>query len=419
MVVVGKIGAQRQSPGFTLIEMLVSVVILLVLMGIIFQVIQMSSQAWKGTSQGTVTMQQTRAAFERMTRNLSQATLNPYFDYIDSGGHWACNGAQYSPPPARRGRQSELQFISGQTVVNSTVLRLIPTGAGATQVTHAVFFQAPLGVTTNRTTYGALNNLLNACGYFVVYCQDVFRPTFLNTFSNAPANEYRYRLMEFIQPSDYFEVYDFDACPAAPKPALLDNGTAIPQWISGGLPVLTAAPPASPNPVPVHPLANNIVALIIMPEQVSNTGGTAITTTYINTPVNMAAPAASYNYDSGYHTATLSPSGIQNPTGNQLPPFVNVIMVAIDEPSATRLAAAYPAATATTPPDLGQLYSSGTPLFRDPTKLYTTGGVEGDLEKFEDILGAKPGNLTGNTIKLNYFVFQTDVAIRSSKWTIQ
>jgi uncharacterized protein (TIGR02599 family) len=421
MAVVGKRWVDGRSTAFTLIEMLVSMVILLILMGIIFQVIQMSSQAWKATSQGTVTMQQTREAFERMTRNLSQATLNPYFDYIDSGGRWACNG-NYSGTPFRRGRQSELQFISGQSVVSSTAVRLIPPGAGATQITHAVFFQAPLGVTTNRTTYGALNNLLNACGYFVVYCQDVFRPTFLNGFSNAPQNEYRYRLMEYIQPSDYFEVYNFDGCPAAPTVGNLDNGIAVPKWISGGLPTLTAAPPAAPNPVPVHPLANNIVALIIMPEQVANAAAGQVATTYINTPVNLAAPTASYNYDSGYHTATLNPAGIQNPTGNQLPPLVKVVMVAIDEPSATRLAAAYPSPTynSTNPPDLGQLATSATPLFNDPTQLLTSSTVpEGDLEKFEDILAAKPGNLTGNKIKLNYFVFQTDVIIRSSKWSSQ
>ena len=82
-------------------------------------------------------------------------------------------------------------------------------------------------------------------------------------------------------------------------------------------------------------------------------------------------------------------------------------------------AAAFPSATPTSPPNLGQLASSSPPLFTDPTKLLTVGGVEGDLEKFEDILNATPGNPAGNKIKLNYYVFQTDVIIRAAKWTEQ
>jgi hypothetical protein len=65
---------------------------------------------------------------------------------------------------------------------------------------------------------------------------------------------------------------------------------------------------------------------------------------------------------------------------------------------------------------LGNL--SSTALFKDPTKLFTSSTVpEGDLQKFEDVLNAVPGNVGGNTIKLNYYVFQTDVIIRGAKWT--
>ena len=92
-------------------------------------------------------------------------------------------------------------------------------------------------------------------------------------------------------------------------------------------------------------------------------------------------------------------------------------MVALDETSAIKLAAANPTATSTAPPDLGNLYTSTENLFKNPANLFTVGAVEGDLEKFEDILSATPGNLAANTLKLNYFVFQTDVIIRGAKWS--
>src|ERR1700727_401947 len=76
--------SSHRKSGGTLIEMLVSVAILLILMVIIFQIIQLVTQAWKGGSQATGAMQQARVAFERMTRNLSQATLNTYYSYYYS-----------------------------------------------------------------------------------------------------------------------------------------------------------------------------------------------------------------------------------------------------------------------------------------------------------------------------------------------
>jgi len=383
--------------------------ILVILMSVIFQVIQMSSQAWKSSTQGTSTMQQARAAFERMTRNLSQATLNTYYGYYYASG---------ATMPSYYMRQSELQFICGNGPVNGSTAFLTAANNNAVQVTHGVFFQAPLGdinstSATDVSSYGALDRLLNACGYFVIYGPDTFRPPFFSSLSNAPQNENRFRLMEYLQPSEDLSIYTSGAIPSA--------GVTIPLWISNGLPTdFTAAPPASPSPVNVRPLASNIVALIILPEQFFNSSGTNPNPVANESNVSYipCQSANSYNYDSAYHATPTGTPPTQNAWANQLPPLVKVIMVAIDEPSALRLAAAHTGASSTSPPDLGDLTTSTAALFQDPSKLFTSSSVpEGDLEKFEDVLNAKAGNVAGNTLKLNYSVFQTDVIIRSSKWS--
>jgi len=399
--------------GFTLIEILVSITILVILMAIIFQIINLTTSAYKQSTQGTGTMQQARVAFERMTRTLSQATLNTYYNY--SSGAVAVSSHYV--------RQSELQFISGYGPIGTNGTFITTAGQNAVQVTHAVFFQAPLGVVTSAdaSNYGNLGNLLNACGYFVTYGPDTSRPAFLGTgtgtstsvMSNAPVSENRFRLMEYLQPSENLSVYTVGAVPAT---------GLMPSWITNGLPTdLTASPPVN-----VHALASNIVALIIMPEQF--TSGTAANgeanTTYVSSPVSGDAGgtgdgnANSYQYDSAYGsnppangaqaTYTGTSSILQWQTGNQLPPLVKVVMVAIDETSGTRLAAKYPNASSISPPDLGNLFTSSPALFQKPGQLFTTGGVEGDLEKLEDTL---------NSLKLNYYVFQSDVIIRGAKWT--
>jgi uncharacterized protein (TIGR02599 family) len=87
---------------------------------------------------------------------------------------------------------------------------------------------------------------------------------------------------------------------------------------------------------------------------------------------------------------------------NQLPPLVQVIMVAIDEPSAIKLAA-----------------KNGTAMPKlIPTSLFTnSANLQQDLDTLEKILTATPGNATGNTIPLNYIVMNSDVSIHAAKWS--
>ena len=92
-------------------------------------------------------------------------------------------------------------------------------------------------------------------------------------------------------------------------------------------------------------------------------------------------------------------------------------MVAIDEPSAIKLEAANPSGSNSNPPNIVP-----ATLFQNPANLYTVGGTEGDLDKLQDILNASTtggNNPTINKIKLNYYIFQTDVVIRGAKWITQ
>ena len=68
------------SPGFTLTEILVATAILAIIIGILFSMTQQTGKVWKNTTGKVEVFRTARNAFEAMTRTLSQATLNTYYD---------------------------------------------------------------------------------------------------------------------------------------------------------------------------------------------------------------------------------------------------------------------------------------------------------------------------------------------------
>ena len=126
---------------FTLVEMLVSVTFLVILMMLVTQLVGIVQRGWVRTSSKVSQFREARLAFDLISRNLSQATLNTYSEMrYDSIGK---DQTQQDIKSARSYfRQSELQFVSGPT----TQL-LTPGGGSGLYPGHAVFFQAPLGVT--------------------------------------------------------------------------------------------------------------------------------------------------------------------------------------------------------------------------------------------------------------------------------
>jgi len=332
--------------GFTLVELLVSMTILMILMGIMVSIVSQTGAVWKRTTAKANQFREARAAFETITRHVSQATLNTYYDYFDASGN-PRNPTSTTPfYPASYGRQSELRFRTGLTSV--LLGRTEPLFPG-----HGIFFQAPLGF-ADTPSYTGLGNLLNTWGYYVEFRSDSDRPTFV-----AGTTRYRFRLMEYMQPSENFQLYT----PLAPN------------WLTS---VATS--------MQSHVVANNIILLVILPRlpAVGATGDPSV-----DVDGHRLAPA--YAYDSV--TTGQAASAAELNSKHQLPPVVEITMVAIDEASAIKVESGASA------PNFGltSLFKSSLPSQR-----------EADMDTLEATLVAQ---------KLNYRVFTTEVNIRGAKWS--
>lgn len=335
------------AAAFTLVELLLSMSVLAVLMLLIVQVIGQTSRVWTSSTGKADQFREARDAFEAITRNLAQATLNTYYEYFDKSGQrrTVANAATFTP--ARYGRYSELRFKSGPA---SSMLG----GSDAQYPTHAVFFQAPLGFNQQPANAG-LNNLLNTWGYYVEFREDTDRPDFV-----PGARRKRYRLMEFMQPSEELNIYQ------SPD-----------QW-------LQAAGGGNRS----HVLASNIIALVILPKLPAK--GMQDDPT-IDPDGDKLAP--NYAYDS--HEEGRAVLGPEYNSLHQLPPIVEVTMVAIDEASAANLEARF----GDSAPDLGisDLFKNANPEKR-----------LADLETLSQKL---------SELKISYRVFSSEVSLRGAKWS--
>src|SRR6478735_840150 len=140
-------GCSAAAAAFTLIELLLSMTILTILMLIVTQVIGVVQKTWVRANSRASEFREARGAFDTLARNLSQATLNTYWQSVDPLGNATKTYQKVGSSPNAvlanaYVRQSELQFICGPT---SHIL-----GGNANPSDnpgHAVFFQAPLGVT--------------------------------------------------------------------------------------------------------------------------------------------------------------------------------------------------------------------------------------------------------------------------------
>lgn len=312
-------GVVGRPSAFSLIEMLVSTAVVAVLLVLMITVLMQASAVWRRSSSNVEAFQSARLAFDVITRNLSQATLNTYLDYDNPAA------------PSRYFRTSEL------------ACRIGPAGSGGLPGTpgtgQAVFFQAPLGYATNIPRHGGLEGVLSACGYFVSFTTNSSIPQHV-----APSgNPARYRLMQVLVPTENNDIYKSS------------SGSA---WISS-------------HTNAAAPVADNVIALIIRPQDPGATPPDVTT-------------------DYAYDTRLDAKADPQPDSAHQLPPVVQVTMVAVDESAAVRPQSAAAIASAL----------SG--------KFSATGSYQADL----DDLGAK---LTD--ARIPYRIFSSAVPIRESKWT--
>jgi uncharacterized protein (TIGR02599 family) len=327
-------------------------------------------------------------AFDILSRNLSQATLNTYweneFDPLgtDSAGQAVTKAKNYI-------RQSELQFICGPT----NQLFTSATGSASNYPGHAIFFQAPLGITRLVEANGLqantenMVNLLCGRGYFVEWGTDEpYRPPFLSSLNTVPTRQ-RLRLMEYSPTAEMNRIYD-----SALRPITSNSKAwfqdALTSVVQDGETVITRAF--------TRPIAENILALVISPqlETTGNVGGTQ--------PYSIAP---NYLYDS---TLKVNP-GAAIPTANSqgtqhlLPPMLKVTMVALDERSGEFLAREENETMRNEVLDTtAGLFTSAANFAEDMD------GTEDQPGALEEVLLAK---------KLNYRVFTTTIALKQGRWS--
>ena len=432
--------AQRPPKAFTLVELLVSMVVLLLIMVMMATISNQISSVWKQANSRSETFRQAREGFEAMTRRLSQATLNTYYDYYDSNNPPRLASNPYYTQslgfpfvPTQFLRTSELRFISGLTNKLFTATTSSSAAGAATPPewsTHAVFFQAPFGYTETAVganpSYNGLPNMLNTWGYYTEYFNNQsLKPGFVVTAETASGHAVphnRFRLMELNEPSEKLTLYQTtSAYQTVSSSQTLTGPTGDPTLQSGGINGLNwyQVPLAAPSPGYSHVLAENIIALILRP-QLSRQDITTRTTAG-NT--NVLSP--NYSYDS---TASSNYAGAMGPlsvngtlpndqTGqpdagidpkNQLPPVVQVTMIAIDEPSAARLElmTASGGKTAVQLLGLDQHFAYLSDTSSDNPAL--AHGYASDLQAIETTL---------TTNHLVFRVFTSQVPIRAAHWS--
>ncbi len=272
---------------FTLVELLVAMAVLGVITVIMVSMVSTVQKIAKQTTSRVEQFRESRRAFDRIGQRLSQATLNAYYDYVDSSGNPRTTNNAATFNPSRYARISELRYLQ----TNASAFDAL---RGGDMKGQAVFFQAPIGKATN-TDLSGLDALLNTVGYYIEKGSDADqRPLPVEAAGIMARN--RYRLFECVQPAENFSVYSHTSGKATNRSV---------EWVEDAL--------TSNN---TYPLAENIVALVFSAVY-PNTNGTWLTNA---------------NYSS-------APRG--NPSQrieeNNLPPKVRVGMIAVDEPSARRI----------------------------------------------------------------------------------
>ncbi len=385
--IAARVGRGPFARGFTLVELLISMTITLVLILLLVQSISSTQKVWTRTKAQAESFKEARAAFESMSRELSQTTLNSYWDY----GYAASDTAKANP--TYYARQSELHFVCGPS---ETLIAKNLNLSG-----HAVFFQAPTGFSTVATTdpaYG-LESLLNASGFFVKYDTDTAQKA---AFMKAPLNppRKRFRLMEFKLPSEKLQIFKPEtSAPAGTLPApALSKATTTADLYSWFRPSVTVSATTTTGSaiLDYQPLADNILAVFIQPVLTPDTSATAA-----------QATPTDYIYDTRAHQ--LAPTPRASKSRHQLPPRLTLTLIALDESSWARLTTAEADATAL---QLQTLIN--TKLFQIPPTDQKPTLFSDDLLKLEEALMSRGNDALKKPIQ--YRVFTTTIAIRAAKW---
>lgn len=349
--------------GFTLVELMLSVVLIGLLAVILASMTSATANSWQYTSSKIEQFRSATNAFDTITRRLSQATLNTSWDYHYPSGIT-------TQPPDKYVRQSDLRFLSGRAETLFGV-------SDPPRPTHAIFFQAPAGYVDDPTNFGGMENLLNTWGYYIEYNEDIL-PPFLVPLAHPTSQpptisiRNRWRLMELMEPANKLTIYSR----TSGHPDYTGR-----EWFTDAFALQTP---------PTHVLAENIIAMILLPKLSKAEDSTGVKL------------APTYDYDSTVDTTAGNPNADQelNPK-NQLPPVVQVTLVAVDEASAVRMS---PATVNNVRAKLAGLFTNAaqfeTDLRKDPTS-----SADSSLESY--LISQK----------INYRIFTANVSLRGAKWS--
>jgi uncharacterized protein (TIGR02599 family) len=321
----------KSRAGFTILEVMVASAVFIMLLGLLLSTISQTSTVTRRATEKVSAFQGARSAFELITSKLSQATMNSYWDY-DS-----------PTTPTKYIRKSELHFVVGPAGQDP-----LPGTSGTGQ---AFFFQAPGGATADKT-YNGMDNLLNAYGYYIEYKEESGLP-----FQTSASKTSRYRLMQAIVDTEDLKVYE------PPKTSNDEKWEKGYYWIRDFNSAV---------------VAENIVFMAIWPRKATSEDSTG------------SALTDSYAYNSRLNSA----NNPQPDTANQLPPLVQVTMVAIDESSAVRFCT-----SSSAPTQISDAFNG----------LFTTSS----FTQFHADLDTLTQKLTANGV--NFRVFTTIVPMRESK----
>jgi uncharacterized protein (TIGR02599 family) len=406
-----------RSQGFTLVEVMVSSALLVFIMVLVLTTVEQTQKLWVRTSSKVTQFQSARSAFDALTRRVSQATLNTYYRAFDEDISTESAVLTYA-------REAELQFMSGPTakIMTSPEISGLPPDADLAFPTHSIFFTAPLGLTSEPDTslkggyvprFRNLSSALVATGYFIEYGEDPDVPDQLKQ-AGVIHSKKRFRLMELNVPTEKLSIYrrplDTDRGVREYKndPQILNvdrkeyvgltdrnrkptQGWVRPLWMDEALDRVKNNEGSGQSEFRfryARSLADNIVALVVLPK-------VAQKDREIPTRIDDLAP--NYMYDS-WRVLALDPQWPQRAARyNQLPPILQISMIAIDEPSGARIADRYK----------DQLPDWSSDLFQQVT---TEQDFRTELAKLEAKIAKDP-------TKPSYRVFSTDVVLRGSKWS--
>lgn len=348
---------RHQAPGYTLTELLVSMGILALILALTTNMVSGTQKSLRTARAAADQFRSARQAFDVLTRNLQQTTLNTYWDYDNP------------EDPSLFLRQSELHFVSGPAgpVLDDTKI-----------YGHSIFFTAPFGFAGSDATgddpatdsYRDMETLLNAWGYYVAYNEDDDAPPFIKALQpDTISVKGGFRLMEFRQPSEELAIYKQDLRIASYK----NNAYS---WFRDHYKDNSRV------------VAENIIAMIIRPV-VSASDAEAK-----NEDPWWIAP--DYLYDSrGKQLSTMTGKAAEA-SANQVPPVLELTLVAVEEKS----------------------YRSFERTTNGNAESQVGGLVQGlfhDADDFAEDLESLSEGL--RDLNIEFRVFQASVGLRTAKWS--